>query len=122
MLYKQSSKKTSIFRFRNNSLILEKSVTSWNFFSESRALKENTYPFLALIVLRQNRMTVAARIEGPIGPGELIEKLERILQDNEASLIAARAEREERDFTQTLRREQDAAILNSLKADQEKVK
>uniref|UniRef100_A0A8W8NFW0 UBX domain-containing protein n=1 Tax=Magallana gigas TaxID=29159 RepID=A0A8W8NFW0_MAGGI len=55
-----------------------------------------------------------------VWPGELIEKLERILQDNEASLIAARAEREERDFTQTLRREQDAAILNSLKADQEK--
>jgi hypothetical protein len=30
-------------------------------------LKENTYPFLALIVLRQNKMTVVARIEGPIG-------------------------------------------------------
>lgn len=89
-------------------------------FRVSRALKENTYPFLALIVLRQNKMTVVARIEGPIGPGELIEKLERILQDNEASLIAARAEREERDFTQTLRREQDAAYLESLKADQEK--
>uniref|UniRef100_K1R019 FAS-associated factor 2-B n=1 Tax=Magallana gigas TaxID=29159 RepID=K1R019_MAGGI len=65
-------------------------------------------------------MTVVARIEGPIGPGELIEKLERILQDNEVSLIAARAEREERDFTQTLRREQDAAFLKSSKADQEK--
>ncbi|XP_065940222.1 FAS-associated factor 2-like [Magallana gigas] len=81
---------------------------------------KDTYPFLALIVLRQNRMIVVARIEGPIRPGELIEKLERILQDNEASLIAARAEREERDFTQTLRREQDAAYLESLKADQEK--
>ena len=33
----------------------------------SQALRENTYPFLALIVLRQNRMTVVARIEGPIG-------------------------------------------------------
>ena len=43
------------------------------------------------------------------------------MSDNETSLIAARADREERDFTQTLRREQDAAYLESLKADQEKV-
>jgi FAS-associated factor 2 len=35
--------------------------------SVSQALRENTYPFLALIVLRQNKMTVVARIEGPIG-------------------------------------------------------
>lgn len=28
-----------------------------------------------------------------LGPAELIEKLDRIMQDNEASLIAARAER-----------------------------
>jgi len=35
--------------------------------SVSQALRENTYPYLALIVLRQNRMTVVARIEGPIG-------------------------------------------------------
>ena len=33
----------------------------------SQALKENTYPFLGLIVLRDNRMTAVARIEGPIG-------------------------------------------------------
>lgn len=33
----------------------------------SQALKENTYPFLAVIVLRENRMTVVAKIEGPIG-------------------------------------------------------
>jgi len=33
----------------------------------SQALKENSYPFLALIVLRDNRMTVVSRIEGPIG-------------------------------------------------------
>lgn len=37
------------------------------YFSVSQALRENTYPFLALIVLRQTRMTVVARIEGPIG-------------------------------------------------------
>ena len=35
--------------------------------SVSQALRENTYPFLALVVLRDNRMTVVAKIEGLIG-------------------------------------------------------
>jgi len=38
----------------------------------SQALKENSYPFLALIVLRDNRMTVVSRIEGPIGQHSLL--------------------------------------------------
>ena len=32
----------------------------------SQALRENAYPFLAVIVLRDNRMSVVARIEGHI--------------------------------------------------------
>ncbi|CAG2203937.1 FAF2 [Mytilus edulis] len=78
----------------------------------SRALRENTYPFLALIVLRQNKMTVVARIEGPIGPVELTQRLERLMSENETSLVAARADRAQ----------QDEAYLESLKADQEKEK
>lgn len=35
-------------------------------FIVSQALRENTYPFLAVIVLRLNRMTVVARIEGSL--------------------------------------------------------
>lgn len=31
----------------------------------SLALRENSYPFLALIALKENRMTVARRYEGP---------------------------------------------------------
>ncbi|KAL8590976.1 hypothetical protein ACOMHN_019523 [Nucella lapillus] len=86
----------------------------------SQALKENTYPFLALIVLRENRMTAVARIEGPIGPSDLVRRIEGVMRENESSLVAARAEREERQFNQTLRQEQDAAYLESLRADQEK--
>ncbi|KAK7469954.1 hypothetical protein BaRGS_00036058 [Batillaria attramentaria] len=86
----------------------------------SQALKENTYPFLGLIVLRDNRMTAVARIEGPIGPAELVTRLETVMRENEASLVAARAEREERQFNQTLRQQQDEAYLESLRADQEK--
>ncbi|XP_041360810.1 FAS-associated factor 2-like [Gigantopelta aegis] len=87
----------------------------------SQALRENTYPFLALVVLRDNRMTVVAKIEGLIvDTGDLVTRLENIMRDNEGSLIAARADREERSFNQTLRLQQDEAYLESLKADQEK--
>ncbi|KAK2164587.1 hypothetical protein LSH36_61g01015 [Paralvinella palmiformis] len=42
------------------------------------------------------------------------------MEDNEAALVAARIERQERNFNQILREEQDAAYLESLRADQEK--
>ena len=87
----------------------------------SQALRENAYPFLAVIVLRDNRMSMVARIEGRItGATELKERLEQVMSENESSLIAARADREERSFNQSLRQEQDAAYLESLRADQEK--
>lgn len=41
--------------------------------------------------------------------------------ENEASLVAARADREERSFNQSLRQQQDEAYLESLRQDQEKV-
>lgn len=95
------------------------------FFVVSQALRENTYPFLALVVLRDNKMTVVARIEGPIGklwslhvhcftkfrkrqevaqyhakylhpfpgPEDLITRLNRLIENNQSSLIAARADR-----------------------------
>ncbi|XP_052249587.1 FAS-associated factor 2-like [Dreissena polymorpha] len=86
----------------------------------SQALRENRYPFLALIVLRQSRMTVVARIEGLIEPGYLINRLEVLMSDNESSLVAARADREERNFNQSLRQQQDEAYQESLRVDQEK--
>lgn len=88
----------------------------------SQALRENTYPFLALIVLRDNRMTVVARIEGPIEKEDLIHRLRTIMDDNESVLVAARADREERNFNQSLRQQQDEAYQASLLVDQEKAR
>lgn len=88
----------------------------------SQALRENTYPFLALIVLRDNRMTVVARIEGPIEKEDLRQRLQIIMADNESVLVAARADREERSFNQSLRQQQDEAYQASLRADQEKAR
>jgi FAS-associated factor 2 len=86
----------------------------------SQALRENSYPFLALIVLRFNRMTVVSRIEGPIDAQGLIARLRALMDSYEETLLAARLEREERSFNQTLREQQDVAYQESLRADQEK--
>lgn len=88
----------------------------------SQALRENTYPFLAIIVLRQNRMSVVARIEGSLCRSDLVSKLTEIMDENQSSLIHEQMEREERHFNQSLRQQQDEAYLESLRADQEKEK
>ncbi len=86
----------------------------------SQAMRESTYPFLAVIVLRQNRMMMVGRIEGACLPQPLTQKLEEIVRDNEAYIVAARVDREERNLTQSIRAEQDAAFQETLRQDQEK--
>lgn len=103
-----------------NMLFWACSVTTPEGYRVSQALRENGYPFLAVIVLHDNRMTVVGRLEGPVEAGELIRRLQTIIRDNEAALVAARAERVERNFNQTLRQQQDQAYMESLLADQEK--
>ncbi|UYV61487.1 FAF2 [Cordylochernes scorpioides] len=88
----------------------------------SQALRENTYPFLAVIVLRDNRMTLVARIEGPQEPRDLLNKIQSVISENEGALISARLERQERSLNQTLRQQQDEAYQASLRADQEKAR
>ncbi|PIK58140.1 putative FAS-associated factor 2 [Apostichopus japonicus] len=88
----------------------------------SRALKENTYPFLALIVLRNSKLTVVLKIEGPIEPEDLVAKLTRGMRDNEGYLVAARQERADISLSQNLRQEQDEAYRESLRQDEEKEK
>jgi FAS-associated factor 2 len=48
----------------------------------SEALRECTYPFLAVIVLRQNRMVVVGRQEGYIDPTDLIDWLEKVVRED----------------------------------------
>ena len=60
------------------------------------------------------------RMEGAVDSTELLRRLRTVIKDNEICLIAARAERMERSFNQTLRAQQDEAYQESLRADQEK--
>ena len=54
------------------------------------------------------------RIEGIINPDEVLTRLHQGVADNEAFLVAERADRAERSMTQTLRQQQDEAYLESL--------
>ena len=67
-------------------------------------------------------MTVVQRIEGPVQPVDLIERLTRVMNDTESFLVAMRHEREQRSQANTLRQQQDVAYEESLRQDQEKVR
>lgn len=103
-----------------NMLFWAANVKSTEGYRVSRALREATYPFLALICLRDNRMTVVGRMEGLMNVDRYISLLARLIEDNEPALIAARVDRQERTQTQQLRDEQDEAYYESVRADQEK--
>lgn len=59
----------------------------------SYVLRENTYPFLGLIVLKQSRMVVVERVEGLLPLRELVPRLAVAVRMNEAELVVERNER-----------------------------
>lgn len=71
------------------------STTVWclDCVSVSQALRENTYPFLAMIMLKDRRMTVVGRLEGLIQPEDLINQLTFIMDANQTHLMSERLER-----------------------------
>ncbi|KAF6199790.1 hypothetical protein GE061_006088 [Apolygus lucorum] len=83
-------------------------------------LKTSIYPFVGVIVYKESRMTLVARMEGPTNADELINRLTAVISVNDSYLENARQERIARSLTQRIRREQDAAYLESLRVDQEK--
>ncbi|XP_014666566.1 PREDICTED: FAS-associated factor 2-like [Priapulus caudatus] len=112
---------TEVVEFMNTRMLFWAcSVSTPEGYRVSQALRESTYPFLALIVLRDTRMTVVARIEGPVGNGFLMERLSQVIADNEGALVVARADRQTRNLNQSIRQQQDEAYEVSLRADQEK--
>ena len=86
----------------------------------SYILRESTYPFLALVVLKQGRMVVCERVEGTIGLDDLLARLQAAIADNEGELVVERTERMRREEDQRLREAQDEAYQLSLAADREK--
>ncbi|CAH1961128.1 unnamed protein product [Acanthoscelides obtectus] len=84
------------------------------------AVKASHYPFLAVLVLKENRMTIVARMEGYADPGLLAQRLRSVVGEYEINLVSARADRFEASVNRSLRSQQDEAFMESLRADQEK--
>ena len=96
------------------------SVTRPEGYRVSQALRENTYPFLAMIVLRQNRMVVVGRREGMVQLENMVQWIQDTVTDYEAFIVAARAERDERNLDREIRSEQEQAFAETLRRDQER--
>lgn len=95
-------------------------VSSPEGFRVSHSITARSYPLMVLIGLRANRMVIMGRFEGDCTPEELVRRLQTVISANEIWLSQARADRLERNFTQTLRQQQDEAYQQSLRADEEK--
>merc|ERR550519_1973301 len=73
-----------------------------------------------MIVLRQNRMVVVGRREGMVQADVMMQWMQDTVTDYEAFIVAARAERDERNLDREIRSEQEAAFAETLRRDQER--
>ena len=83
----------------------------------SHIMRENAYPFLGLVVLKQSRLVVCERVEGAVPLDDLIRRLRSSMTDNEGELVVERTERLRRLEDQQLRMAQDQAFQESLEAE-----
>lgn len=88
----------------------------------SNALRATIFPFCALVMSAPNEsIAVLQQIEGPVSPQELVEILQKAVEEQGSALINARLEEEEKRLSnQWLREEQDAAYQVALRTDQER--
>ncbi|KAL6844712.1 hypothetical protein ACP4OV_025371 [Aristida adscensionis] len=102
------------------------------------SLRPGSFPFCAVVApVSDESIAVLQQVEGPVSPSELVEILQRTIDEQGAAFsvrpsrpIADHAaaasrpsmaeEEERRRAAQQLRQEQDAAYLESLRKDQEK--
>ncbi|XP_066159363.1 FAS-associated factor 2 [Euwallacea fornicatus] len=82
------------------------------------AIRCGQFPFMALLVLKDNRLTTVGRLEGYSSPDLLLQRLRTVVNEFEGILIQARADRVEQSINRSIRQHQDEAFLESLKADQ----
>ncbi|KAM7537624.1 hypothetical protein Aperf_G00000066017 [Anoplocephala perfoliata] len=112
-----------------NMLLWGCNISSPEGFRVSETFREHTYPFVGVVGLSSNpaysstsfgsptRMALLGRIEGLADAHNLIAELRAIMEDNQAVIVAERADRAERELSSRLRREQDKAFQASLEMD-----
>ncbi|KAK3037549.1 hypothetical protein RJ639_030357 [Escallonia herrerae] len=87
-------------------------------------LRPASFPFCAVVAPGSgDSIALLQQMEGPVSPAEMIEILQRTMEEQGLAFGSARAKEEEkRRVDRRLREEQDAAYLASLQIDQEKEK
>ncbi|GFZ12016.1 hypothetical protein Acr_23g0004010 [Actinidia rufa] len=88
----------------------------------SGTLQPASFPFCAVVAPAYgDNLAVLQQIEGPVSPAELVEILQRTMEEQGLAFGGGRAKEEEnRRADRRLREEQDAAYLAALHIDQEK--
>ncbi|XP_073295303.1 plant UBX domain-containing protein 10-like [Primulina huaijiensis] len=86
------------------------------------ALRAASFPFCAVVAPASgDNLAVLQQMEGPVSPGELVEILQRTLEEQGLAFGSGRAKQQEKaNSNRRLREEQDAAYLASLQIDREK--
>ncbi|VDM37743.1 unnamed protein product [Toxocara canis] len=102
---------------RNDILMWGASVRSQEGYKVSMALRENTYPFLGLICVREHHMAMVLRLEGEYELEPMLYSLQTAIDENRLYLDAIREEREQREANNRIRREQEVEYQRSLEAD-----
>ncbi|TKR81169.1 hypothetical protein L596_015092 [Steinernema carpocapsae] len=109
-----------IFVDRNNLLLWGASVKTAEGYKVSMALRNTSFPFLALIGMRDNRMAMLARIEGDYDLEPMLYTMQTAVDDNIGHFNALRESRLQQDINSRLRREQEAEYERALAADRAK--
>lgn len=86
----------------------------------SQAMHETSYPFVAMICIRENRMMIVSRQEGCLDASSFLLYLNTTMIDNDNYLNLARQERLNQRQNQVLREQQEQAFQESLQRDREK--
>lgn len=93
-------------------------------FHLASTLRAATFPFCAVVAPASgDNIAVLRQLEGPVSPAELVETLQRTMEEQGLAFGSGRAKEEEkRRADRRLREEQDLAYLAALRIDQDKEK
>ncbi|KAK9709010.1 UBX domain [Popillia japonica] len=86
----------------------------------SQLYKPSHFPFVAVVVLRDGRMTIVSRMEGYCEAALFVQRLTNVVREFDVNLRQARQDRMAQNLNRSIRAHQDEAFLESLRADQEK--
>ncbi|KAK6111953.1 UBA-like domain family protein [Brugia pahangi] len=109
------------FLDRNEILLWGVSVRSQEGYKVSMALRESTYPFLALLCMRETRMVVVLRLEGEYELEPMLFTIQTAIDENCNYLDAIRNERHQREVNNRILREQESDYQRSLAADRARI-